>query len=108
MATTTPPVTTPELRERFRRLAEEWQDQARHMSVSRRMARLPAYQEIIAMGPPAVPLILEELRRRLDHWFLALEAITGVDPVPPELKGYVQAEADAWIAWGKAHGHLPA
>jgi hypothetical protein len=33
------------------------------------MAMLPPYQQIIGMGPPAVPLILEELRREPDQWF---------------------------------------
>ena len=64
--------------------------------------------QIIGMGPAVVPLILEELQREPDHWFWALEAITQQDPVPPEARGDVGAMADAWIAWGKQQGYLPA
>ena len=35
----------------------------------------PAYQQIISMGEAALPLILRELERNKDHWFLALMAI---------------------------------
>lgn len=109
MATPAVPGTpvTPELRERFRRLAEEWRDRSRHMSNTKHMAMLPSYQEIIAMGPAVVPLILEELQRDPNQWFWALKEVTGADPVPHEARGIVQAMADAWVAWGKRHGYLP-
>ena len=59
---------------------------------------------IIGMGMPVVPLILEDLRRRPNHWFWALEAITEQNPVPPEELGKVQQMADAWIEWGIQQG----
>jgi hypothetical protein len=71
------------------------------------MAAHPAYQEIISMGRPAVPLLLAELRRRPDHWFLALSAITGANPVPSESAGKLAEMAEAWIRWGEAQGYLP-
>ena len=49
------------IRERFRRLSEEWKDRSRFLSNSAQMAMLKPYQRIIGMGFPAVPLILEEL-----------------------------------------------
>jgi hypothetical protein len=70
-------------------------------------AVLKPYQRIIGMGLPVVPLILEELRREPDQWFWALEAITDENPVPAEDAGNVRAMADAWIEWGRQHGHLP-
>lgn len=92
------------LSERFRRLAAEWKEQSRFLSNSAQMAMLRPYQRIIGMGPPAVPLILEELRREPDHWFWALEAITEEDPVPPEAMGKVRLMAQAWIRWGEEQG----
>jgi len=68
------------------------------------MALLKPYQEIIGMGKPAVPLILEELQNEPDQWFWALEAITSENPVPPEAAGQVRLMAEAWINWGKQHG----
>ncbi|MBI1831020.1 MAG: hypothetical protein HYR84_06170 [Planctomycetes bacterium] len=96
------------IEDRFRRLAAEWKDQARYLSNSARMAMLPAYQRIIGMGMPVVPLILEELRRELHHWFWALEAITDQNPVPPESLGKIQEMADAWIDWGIQQGLIAA
>jgi hypothetical protein len=30
----------------------------------------------------AIPLILQEMSKQPGHWFAALEAITGISPVP--------------------------
>src|SRR5947209_6741334 len=79
--------------ERFQRLAAEWKEQSRYLSNSAQMAMLRPYQRIIGMGPPVVPLILEELRREPDQWFWALEAITEQNPVPPEALGKVRLMA---------------
>jgi hypothetical protein len=102
----TPPMlaTPPALRERFRRLADLWREQSRYLSNPAQMAMLPTYQRIIGMGWPAVPLILEELRREPGQWFWALEAITDENPVPPEAAGKVRDTARAWVEWGEARG----
>jgi hypothetical protein len=91
-------------RERFQRLATEWKQRSRLLSNTAQMAMLPPYQKIIGMGPDAVPLILEELRREPDQWFWALEAITEENPVPPEAAAKVRQMADAWIEWGRQQG----
>jgi len=70
------------------------------------MAMLKPYQQIIGMGAPVVPLILEELQREPDHWFWALEAITQENPVPKEALGKVLQMAQAWVEWGKNQGYL--
>ena len=66
------------------------------------------YQAIIAIGRPAVPLILRELDREPGHWFVALREITGlmVDAIAPP--GNVRAMARAWTAWGYRNGLLEA
>ena len=56
------------------------------------------------MGHPALPLILKELERETDHWFWALEAISGENPVPAEQVGQVEKMAQAWIEWGRQQG----
>jgi hypothetical protein len=92
--------------ERFQRLAAEWKAQSRLLSNSAQMAMLRPYQRIIGMGPPVVPLILEELRREPDQWFWALESITELNPVPSEAMGKVHLMAQAWIRWGEQQGVL--
>ena len=65
----------------FDTLATEWREEQSVLSSAREMAMHPAYLRIIGMGERAIPLILEDLRKSPDHWFIALHAITGVNPV---------------------------
>ena len=99
-----PAVMETNVRERFEQLKSAWQAQSRYLSNTAQMAMLWPYQRIIGLGALAVPLILAELRRETDHWFWALEAITGENPVPPEFAGNVQAAAEAWLQWGRDKG----
>lgn len=95
------------VRDRFARLAAEWKQQSRVLSNAAQMAMLRPYQRIVGMGWPAVPLLLDELRRDPDQWFWALEAITDENPVPPDDAGHVRRSAAAWVAWGVARGLVP-
>lgn len=98
----------PGVRERFRRLADQWKAESEFLSNTAQMAMLWPYQNIIGMGEAAVPLILEELRREPDHWFWALEAITLESPVPEEAAGKVEEMAKAWVDWGIKRGLIAA
>jgi len=89
-----------EKEQRFHALVEKWREERGPTSSATRMAMTPSYQQIIGMGQDVVPLILEEMRRRPDHWFWALQAITGEDPVRPENRGKVREMAFAWLLWG--------
>ncbi len=89
---------------RFRQLAEQWKSESAHLSSLTEMAMLPSFQQIIGLGPEAVPLILQQLKEDPDYWFWALQAITGQDPVPPEVRGRLQEMTDAWLRWGAEDG----
>ena len=65
-----------------------------------------AYQRIIGMGPAVVPLILRDLEQKPDHWFWALRAITGDNPVKAEKCDRMKLMTQAWIQWGKEHGKV--
>jgi hypothetical protein len=58
-----------------------------------------SYQAIVRLGQRAIPLIASELRRKPGFIFLALEDITGADPVDEVSKGNLGATTDAWLAW---------
>lgn len=90
--------------EKFYSLAEAWRQEVRLTSSLTEMILHPAYQRIIGMGVAAVPFLLRELERKPDHWFWALTAITGADPVRPEDRGNVRKMAEAWLRWGKEQG----
>jgi hypothetical protein len=98
------PVVEPGLRGRFEQLRDEWKTQSRYLSNTAQIAMLWPYQQIIGMGPKVLPLILAELHRETDHWFWAVEAISGEAPVPPEAAGKVDEMARAWIDWGRRKG----
>src|SRR5438445_12355555 len=105
MATVPTKKPTETTKERFNRLAAIWKSETRFVSSTTKMAEHPAYQEIIAMGDEVVPLILRELESKPDHWFKALRAITGAQPVPREDAGNVSLMAKAWLTWGREHGY---
>ncbi|HVS69719.1 MAG TPA: hypothetical protein VHQ47_00520 [Phycisphaerae bacterium] len=65
----------------------------------------PSYLAIVGLGLPAVPYLLEEIRRGGGGALLAaLEAITGENPVLPEHEGSSEQMVADWLAWGRAHG----
>lgn len=87
--------------QKFYSLAEAWRQDVRFTSSLTQMILHPMYQRIIGMGFAAVPFLLRELERKPDHWFWALTAITGADPVKPEDRGKLRKMTDAWLRWGK-------
>ncbi len=96
---------TAEIEETFLDLAEQWRRETGMMSLVTKMSMHPAYQIIIGMGQAVVPLILRELEQELDHWFWALQAITGANPVKSEQRGRLKQMAQAWIEWGRENGY---
>lgn len=100
-----PLLETSDLESTFLQLAEQWRRETGMISLVTKMSVHPAYQRIIGMGQPVVPLILRELEQEPDHWFWALQAITGINPVHSEQRGRLQQMASAWIQWGKDNGY---
>lgn len=84
--------------------AERWRRETLHVSSLTKMVMHPSYLRIIGMGRSVLPRLFAELQVRPDHWLVALNAITGVDPVPP---GSSFDEAvNAWLDWGKSQGYI--
>lgn len=92
--------------EKFKRLAEDWRKSRGPVSSVTQMAMNPSYQQIVGMGKDALPFILRELNREPDHWFWALKAISGIDPVPENSRGDIEEMAKAWIGWGRKEGYV--
>lgn len=86
----------------FENLADEWEQATDFESVVARKVMHPAYQRIIGMGHPAVPLILRRLKREPRQWFWALTSITGEDPAQGETTA--DGAAQAWLEWGRRQG----
>lgn len=96
--------TADEVEKQFLALALLWKHGQGPGSSLPQMISHPAYLQIISLGQAALPLMLRELAREPDHWFSALSAITGEDPVPPEGRGHLQKMTTAWLDWGQQHG----
>jgi len=97
-----------DLEQLFTRLAREWEEATRFINSMTEIVTHPAYQRIIGLGPAALPLIFRQLSRDPDHWFWALKAITGEDPVPPAARGNLGKMKEAWLQWGIAQGFVAA
>ena len=92
------------LEEEFRSLTKKWRKETAVFSSVTKKILHPAYQRIIGMGTPALPLILRELQRKPGHWFWALNAISGEDPVCPE--DDFDLAVEKWLEWGRSKGYL--
>src|SRR5437868_618949 len=84
-----------QLEKKLLKLRDEWKAQRGHEPSTKKLVLYPAYQQIIGMGPVAVPCLLRELDTNLDNWFSALMSITGADPVPAQDRGDGKAMAQA-------------
>ena len=85
--------------DKFQNLAALWEDETVLLSNSAQATEHPAHLEIIAMGEPAVPLILERMQSRGGHWLHALGQITGIDPVAPDDRGNIDRMQQSWLEW---------
>jgi hypothetical protein len=93
------------LKRRFEELASRWLAETAHVSSSSELVAHPAFQEIVELGSPAIPLLLRELDKRSGHWHRALRRVAGVDPVPASDRGSFEKSAQAWLRWGREQGY---
>ena len=105
----TPTPVTPaaeSVEQRVVRLLARWREETAYLSSSTQLTGHPAYQELIALGTPALPFLFRDLEQTRDgHLAKALAALTGARPVPAEDRGQVRKVADAWLHWAKDNGY---
>ena len=94
-----------ELHDQFRVLVDQWTEHCQAMMMSSNPAdslRHPAVDGLVAMGTPAVPLILKHYAHDdLLPWEHVLQEITGV-PMIQDPTDFDPAEVKAqWLAWGE-------
>lgn len=89
----------------FHALRNRWYVERGVTSSTTDLVTCPSYLRIIGMGASALPFILEQLVQEgddPDHWFAALEAITGANPVGFDDYGDTVAMRRAWFRWALA------
>lgn len=87
---------------KFMRLASQWRRERGSTSSTAEIVLCPSYQAIIGMGSKAVPMILAQMESEgdhPDHWFWALQVLTGANPVRDEDEGDFRKMAQSWLQW---------
>jgi hypothetical protein len=93
---------------RFQYLRQEWYEERGATSSITEMANCRSYLRIMTMGPNVTKLIFRQMEQEGDEpdmWFVALQMLTGADPVTEEARGDFKAMADLWLHWGLANGY---
>jgi hypothetical protein len=90
-----------DLEQQFNKLAADWKKQTAIYSNTLHIIRNDNYLDIIGMGKDALPLILRDLEKAPEHWFVALKAIAKENPVPKEAYGNIDQMRFYWLQWGK-------
>ena len=93
-------------RERFEELADKWERDTVLLSSSTQATKHPAYREILDIGQPALPLILQRMQTHSGHWLNALHDITGADPVDFDDRGKILVMQASWLEWGERNGYV--
>ena len=97
--------TSESIEQRVARLLGRWRQETAYLSSSTRITGHPAYQELIALGPAALPFLFRDLEQTGDgHLSKALAAITGAHPVPADERGRSRKIAETWLRWARENG----
>lgn len=88
----------------FCELVSQWKESTKLTSSSSEIIMHPAYQRIIGLGPNVIPLVLKDLQENGGHWFWALQALTGENPVSSEDAGRIRKMTQLWLEWGQKKG----
>jgi hypothetical protein len=86
----------------FTQLCTLWKEETSFSSSLTEICSNMNYLKIIGIGFPAIPLILDDLAKTFAPWFIALEAISRENPVPPEIEGNFEEMAKLWLLWGQS------
>ena len=91
-------------RQHFEALVAAWKTETVFVSSVTEKWSHSAYQSIIAMGKPAIPLILEQIGDGERLWTQALFSITRENPA--EATRTPEEAQQAWLKWGEESGWL--
>jgi hypothetical protein len=91
----------------FSLLAAQWKRETGLLSSRTKKVSSRLYRRIMEMGRDrAVPQIIRQIQMEgatPNHWWPALQELTGEDPVPAEAKKDIREVARYWIEWGRLH-----
>lgn len=88
-----------DIRRAFELLRAQWIAATAHHSDADLVVNHPAYRRIIGLGPAVVPYLIEDMKRTNEHWFVALESITGERPTSEAMAGKIEPMVRCWVEW---------
>lgn len=88
----------------FYRSLRKWRFDTMFVSSVDKAVAHPSFREIVDMGEQVVPLIMSEISTRPDMLMIALQLITGADPVRPRHRGHMAEMASDWLDWYRRNG----
>ena len=107
MSDSKPPVSQPDVSEEFDGLARQWEEHCHRVRFSSNLDRYldhDAFRGIVALGRPAIPLIIERYRTSDLLWGFVLEEITGLSMVEDRNRFSPSKMQRRWIEWWEGAG----
>lgn len=86
-----------QLKLHFEQLKKNWNRETFLSSSSDDIYNNSNYQKIISLGKQVIPLILKDWETTDNHWFHALNMITGENPIKIEHRGQIKLMKKDWI-----------
>jgi hypothetical protein len=78
-----------------------WKTETMFSSNSSEITNNSAYRSIIGLGKDIIPFIIEDLKQSENHWFYALELLTGENPIKSEHRGIINLMKSDWLNWAE-------
>ncbi len=78
-----------------------WEEETIFSSSISEITNNTAYRTIIGLGQKVLPFIIDDLKKNDNHWFYALEALTGQNPIKENHKGIIPLMRDDWLKWAE-------
>lgn len=78
---------------------KRWEEETAFSSSLTDIESSPALSEIVNIGWRAVPFIVKDLRQEPSLLFIALQKITGHNPVLNEHRGNIEFMTNDWLKW---------
>lgn len=82
----------------FEELYKQWREKTKFDSFIGNSTDI-YHERIVQLGYGAVPFIIKKLKTEHAHLFIALNRITGENPVKKENMGNVRKMSEDWIQW---------
>ena len=90
-----------QLSEKFDLYSGIWKTETMFSSNSSEITNNSAYRSIIGLGKDIIPFIIEDFKQSENHWFNALELLTGENPIKSEHRGIINLMKSDWLNWAE-------